>query len=470
MEQPQFIPFGPDLQRVDPLLPAPETMPALVKHTPVEQWLGSPAYDDLQTNVTNMVMCFSDAPFYRNERGSSSANTNPGTNPGTRSRNDRFVLHTQVKQYLESYSKPARDLGIYSFNTAVEEVQLTSVSPPRYRLTLRQTNPQRGTDFWWNEDFDAIVVASGQFNVPLLPQIRGLPQYWNLHPKRCMHSKYFKNSKMYAGKVTVVVGCGVSGNDITLRVAKMAHKLYQSKRNPSRWEKIPGYKYPEGVIYKPEIEHITPDGYAVFTDGTRTDEPVDYFIFATGYQHEYKFFRKTFPSILVDDKLTDVFLGTFSMRYPNMTFIAGERSGSWAAFRAYEYQACAIDGLFSGRSRLPSYEYMRNKNMELEAFLQQVETMPFQSMLIVRKHAIEFAKLAGGFAPDELKTSRHSVNLAPRWTHELDLELLQSSLDYLVECVFEGEYPDKKKIAEICQLLSVPAFSPHDDDIYDQNA
>ncbi|VVT53855.1 uncharacterized protein SAPINGB_P003784 [Magnusiomyces paraingens] len=490
MKQPTYIPFGPDLDHIDPILTPPDVLPARVKSTPIEQWLGSPAYDDLKTNVTNKVMCFSDAPFYPNEP-SLKQQQNCISNNNNDFHYDRFVLHSKVKKYLEEYSKPARELGLYVFNTSVEEVQLISINPPKYRLTLRQSTSshQQKTDYWWSEDFDAIVVASGQFNVPLLPEIPGLPQYWAKHPERCIHSKYFKNNLMYKDSVTVVVGCGVSGNDITLRVAKTARKIYQSKRNPSRWEKIPGYKYPEGVIFKPEIAEILSDGRALFQDGTSTECAPDYFIFATGYQHDYKFLRKNFPGILTeDDKLADVFLGTFSMRYPNMAFIAGERMGSWAAFRAYEYQACAIDGVFSRRTRLPNYDYMMRKNKELEDFLQRVETMPFQSMLIVRKQAVEFAKLAGGFSRDNdndndnnktkkktttskkssSSSSEQQVNKAPKWTHELDVELLQSSFDYLVECVFEGEYPDQDKINEICRLLSVPMFSPQDDAIYDK--
>lgn len=379
----------------------------------------------------------------------------------------RFVLHSEVKEYLENYSKPAKDAGLYSFNTSVEEVQLISTNPPKYRLILRKEIPNSTTDEWWSEDFDAVVVGSGQFNVPFVPNIKGLPEFWAKYPEKCIHSKYFKNNVPYTNKIVAVIGCGVSGNDIVFRVRKTAKRVYQSKRNPSRWEKIPGYKFPEDVVYKPEILEITATGHAVFNDGTQTDEPIDVFVFATGYQHDYKFFRQNFENIIQDGKVTDLYLSTFSKKYPNLTFIACERMGSWAAFRAYEYQSCAIDGIYSGRAELPSLPEMQKRDDEITEFLKDVESKPFQSMLIVRQQAVDFSKLAGGFdTGDGDSGDKTKINRISKWTHELDVELLDSSFEYLVESAYEGKYPNEENTKIIHEILSFPTFSPSDDDIY----
>lgn len=452
--QPKKIPLGSDLEKVDPVVEAPPNLPATTPSVETEQWIGSPAYDDLKTNVTKKIMSFSDLEF---------------TAPDKQGRSERFVMHDQVKEYLDKYSEPC--LELFNFNTSVEEVSLISTDPPRYRLLLRQTRETedgKKEDHWWTEDFDAICVCTGQFNVPFIPEVEGLAKFWEANPEKCMHAKYFKNNKPFADKVVLVVGCGVSGNDIALRGSKNAKKLYQSRRNPSIWENIPDNKKPEGVIYKPEFVKVLDDGRAEFSDGSTTDEPVDFYVFATGYQHDYKCLRKNFPGLISDGKVNDLYLSTFSKKYPNMAFVAAERMGSWGSFRAYEYQACAIDGVFSGRTSLPSREEMDKVDEEIEGFLKDMKTKPFQSMLIVRKLAIEYGKLSGGFSSENDKTENEGgIHKPPKWTHNHDVELLESSLDYLIECTYAGVRPDDEKMKKVYEMLSVPTFSPSDDDVYD---
>lgn len=432
-------------------------------------------------------MCFSDSPT-------------------TADSDERFVLHTKVKEYLEKYAQPAIGEGWYMFNTSVEEVEpIPRSSNPKYtsskhqkqsqhvqykyRLTLRRENPDK-TDSWWTEEFDAIIIASGQFNVPYIPNIPGLYDFWSKYPNNCLHSKYFKNSRLYKDKIVIVVGCGVSGNDIALRASRVASKLYQSKRNPSRWEKIPGFVPPPNVIDKPEIAKIEKRKRVIFVDGSIV-ENVDHLVLATGYQHDYKFLRKHFGnnnypeefrennwtgSLLKDGKLSNLFLQTFSKDYPNLTFIGSERMGSWAAFREYEYQACAIDGVFSERSQLPSLREMNRIDLEIADVLKDIDTKPFQPMLVIRRQAIEFAKLAGGFRNDSItpsiKRNRANqisqVNRVPKWTHGLDKELLESSLEYLIECAYQGRHPTAEQMKQIYTMLKVPELSPSDDDVYSQ--
>ncbi|CAK7199419.1 hypothetical protein SEUCBS139899_002099 [Sporothrix eucalyptigena] len=74
---------------------------------------------------------------------------------------------------------------------------------------------QRGTqhDYWWTETFDAAVVASGHYHVPLIPNVPGLIETSNALPGRFEHSKSYRKPNKFAGKRVLVVGGSISAVD-----------------------------------------------------------------------------------------------------------------------------------------------------------------------------------------------------------------------------------------------------------------
>ncbi|MAD87490.1 MAG: hypothetical protein CL912_31420 [Deltaproteobacteria bacterium] len=38
----------------------------------------------------------------------------------------------------------------------------------RWRLTLRKHDSARGLDIWWQDEFDAVVLANGHYSVPFV--------------------------------------------------------------------------------------------------------------------------------------------------------------------------------------------------------------------------------------------------------------------------------------------------------------
>jgi cation diffusion facilitator CzcD-associated flavoprotein CzcO len=53
-------------------------------------------------------------------------------------------------------------------NTTVEDLSKVPSGDglDRWRLTLRKCDAKRDVDEWWQEVFDAVVIANGQFSVP----------------------------------------------------------------------------------------------------------------------------------------------------------------------------------------------------------------------------------------------------------------------------------------------------------------
>jgi cation diffusion facilitator CzcD-associated flavoprotein CzcO len=84
-----------------------------------------------------------------------------------------FVPHNIPRQYIEGYFS-AHKLDNSSnlvLNTTVEDVSLITSSKKgheRWKLTLRKYDAVQQHDEWWEEIFDAVVLANGHYAVPFV--------------------------------------------------------------------------------------------------------------------------------------------------------------------------------------------------------------------------------------------------------------------------------------------------------------
>ncbi|KAL8308144.1 hypothetical protein RB597_000567 [Gaeumannomyces tritici] len=83
-----------------------------------------------------------------------------------------------------------------SYGTTVELVEKAG---EEWEVTLRREQGE-GRDYWWAERFDAVVVASGHYNVPYVPAIEGLDEFQRARPGSVLHSKYFRGRDQFRGK------------------------------------------------------------------------------------------------------------------------------------------------------------------------------------------------------------------------------------------------------------------------------
>lgn len=105
-----------------------------------------------------------------------------------------FPSAARVLSYIKAlHSRHEEHLVL---NTAVEK---TEKRDSEWVLTLRRSGPE--TDYWYQESFDAVVVATGIYSVPKIPSIKGLVEYNWAFPGRALHSKYFRSTRPYKNKV-----------------------------------------------------------------------------------------------------------------------------------------------------------------------------------------------------------------------------------------------------------------------------
>ena len=100
-------------------------------------------------------------------------------------------------------------------------------------------------------------------------------------PGRVLHSGDFRNPKQFAGLDVLILGFGISGEDITTMLIKFGAKsviLSYHKKHGSVQQ------FPEGVSIRPCAMHVS-GTMVLFQDGSNA--VFDAIILATGYIHHY---------------------------------------------------------------------------------------------------------------------------------------------------------------------------------------
>ena len=69
------------------------------------------------------------------------------------------------------------------------------------------------------EKFDYVVVASGHFSVPYIPEYEGM----NSFPGRILHSHDFRDAEEFRGKNVIVLGSSYSAEDVALQCLSLIH-------------------------------------------------------------------------------------------------------------------------------------------------------------------------------------------------------------------------------------------------------
>lgn len=170
--------------------PIPSTIPSFTAPFSEDKTRRTGIYDTLDSNVGSDVMEFTHTPLPRINSALSTKRFGP---------NNPTRPFRTVAGYLEDLFTPF--LHLVTLNTTLEKLEK---SDGQWTLTLRQSEKEyRGqtSDYWWTEEFDAVIVASGHYTVPQIPTITGLTDFAKVYPSKLEHSKSFRNSNDYVGKV-----------------------------------------------------------------------------------------------------------------------------------------------------------------------------------------------------------------------------------------------------------------------------
>ncbi|KAJ6781221.1 hypothetical protein PWT90_08753 [Aphanocladium album] len=326
--QPGKLPSEIDLH-----LDVPGNLPTTTSPDQTNRWATTPVYDSLSTNIPNLIMTFSDSllPY------------------------GPFAPHYVARQYVENYFALHKTDVLLRTNTTVEDLARSPVTKHsgqgEWKLTLRKYDALRHVDDWWEEFYDAVILANGHYAVPYVPKVNGLERYIEKYPGRVSHSKRYRNPRIYAGQRVLIVGNSVSGRELSDELLGVANgPVFVSRRTPAFWE---GDEPPDGIEWKPVVSEYKEDGTIVFADGT-TSTDIDAVIYCTGYKASFPFWNDEVNGGPLFDYRANRLVGSyqhvFFRDFPTLGAVGFPRT---ITFRSFEYQAIALARLWSGRNAKP---------------------------------------------------------------------------------------------------------------------
>jgi len=302
--------------------------------------------------------------------------------PGT----EDFVSQQVLEEYIQAISKAHGVSAITQYNTRVEEVRKRGASWDVRTTTLEKTAAgSRLIERRWK--FDAVVVASGHYHAPRVPDIPGLKELKEARPDRVWHSKRYRDPTQFKDKTVLLIGAGVSSSDIAKEGSRYAKHIFQSSRGGVL--DLPASLLPEGATRIRGIEsfNLDPAPTGADTDTSKTDGVlpasvtlndgrrlcgIDFVILCTGYMISYPFLRylhsDTTPADLADDTVLvtadgdmahNLHKDMFYIPDPTLVFVGAPYH--IATFSFFDFQAQAVARVLAGKARLPSGEAMRDE-------------------------------------------------------------------------------------------------------------
>lgn len=207
----------PDLDKIaarnpDERHPIPEQLPTKTPHSNHYRFSETSIYPTLETNIDAFAMSFSQEPFPE-ERTPINIKRHGEKSP--------FRHWKAVEGYIQGLLDRKGYQDLISYNTTVELVHKNQASG-KWIVTLRKPLENGLEDSWWEEEFDAVVVAPGHYTVPFIPYTPGLSELMKNFPGMVEHSKAYRGLEKYRGKRAVVVGASISGPDISFALADVA--------------------------------------------------------------------------------------------------------------------------------------------------------------------------------------------------------------------------------------------------------
>ncbi|KAI0381882.1 FAD/NAD(P)-binding domain-containing protein [Hypomontagnella monticulosa] len=322
-----------------------------------------------------------------------------------------FVDQRVVHQYIQDIARLHDVYDKILFYTRVESVSKPEGSSKWIVITSTFSKTDSGHILerkTWK--FDAVVVASGHYHVPFVPDVPGLATWKQRFPDRVTHSKQYRTPTPFSNQTLLLIGAGVSAVDIAKETAPLGAKIIQSRRE-SKYDVL-GPRLPEGVERVSMTAKFTIDGdttsqvlepghsipgKVILEDG-RVLEGIDCVVVATGYITSYPFLgdleQPLVPWEDADDKVlitSDGYIthnlhkDIFYIPDPSLAFIGVSHLVS--TFSLFDFQAQVAAKVFSGQAQLPSQSEMKREHKERKVRFQPGER--FHSMFGVEDKYIE---------------------------------------------------------------------------------
>ena len=221
------------------------------------------------------------------------------------------------------------------FNTILRDVRAVDGG---FDVTVRDES----TDTEETNTFDHVIVASGHFSVPNVPDYPGFDTFNG----RILHAHDFRDAREFEGQDLLILGTSYSAEDIGSQCWKYGAK---SITNAYRTAPMP-YEWPDNWDIKPKLDRVDKKT-AYFIDGT--SKQVDAIILCTGYKHHFPFLpdelRLKTANILASD---DLYKGVVWNHNTDLFYLGMQ--DQWYTFNMFDAQAWWVRDAIMGRVEIPS--------------------------------------------------------------------------------------------------------------------
>ena len=247
----------------------------------------------------------------------------------------RAVLFDYIKGRVEKAG--VRDM--IRFNTLVRDVRETDAG---FEVTARDCISDTET----TEAFDYVVVATGHFSVPNVPDYPGFDTFNG----RILHAHDFRDAREFEGKDLLLLGTSYSAEDIGSQCWKYGCKSVTVAHRTAPM----GYDWPDNWKEVPKLDRVV-GKTAHFIDGTSTD--VDAIILCTGYKHHFPFLPDALR-LKTANRLAaaDLYKGVAWTRNPRLFYLGMQ--DQWYTFNMFDAQAWWARDVMMGRIALPDQAAM----------------------------------------------------------------------------------------------------------------
>jgi trimethylamine monooxygenase len=218
-----------------------------------------------------------------------------------------------------------------------------------------------------SEEFDHVIVASGHFSTPNVPEFEGMEKF----PGRVLHAHDFRDALEFKGKDILLVGSSYSAEDIGSQCYKYGCKSITASYRTSPM----GFHWPDNWEEKPLLTKLV-DKTAYFKDGSSKD--VDAIILCTGYLHHFPFLPDDLR-LKTGNRMwpLDLYKGVVWEANPKLLYLGMQ--DQFYTFNMFDAQAWYTRDVVMGRIALPSREEMAKDSM---AWRKREETLEDDEQMI----------------------------------------------------------------------------------------
>jgi trimethylamine monooxygenase len=197
-------------------------------------------------------------------------------------------------------------------------------------------------DHVYDEEFDNVIVASGHFSTPNVPEFDGFAGFNG----RVLHAHDFRDAREFEGKDILIIGTSYSAEDIGSQCWKYGCKSVTVSHRTAPM----GFNWPDNWKEVPLLTTIK-GNTATFKDGSTAK--VDAVILCTGYKHHFPFLPDDLRLKTANRLATaDLYKGVAYVHNPALFYLGMQ--DQWYTFNMFDAQAWWARDVIMGKIQIPS--------------------------------------------------------------------------------------------------------------------